>query len=756
MDLSHLNEPQRKAVSLVDGPMMILAGAGSGKTRTLVSRIQYLIEEKNIPTYHILAMTFSNRAAREMRERLEGKNGEEKFGSLFVTTFHSFCARVLRSEANLLGLSKNFTIYDDSETLSVIKNIMSRRGLNSKEYSPHEFKHYISSLKNMGYFRGAEEFDFFEAKELIDKTDLYFEVYEEYERELHASNATDFGGLITGVLELFARHQKVTERYQKRFKYVLVDEYQDTNRCQFYLILILAKTYQNICVVGDEDQSIYSWRGADINNILSFEKHFSEVKVLKLEQNYRSSKTIIEAASYVINLNTMRKGKSLWTENPQGDAIEVFECLDDRVESEALADKIIKIHRDGASYFDIAIFYRNNSQSRMIEDALRKKQVPYRIIGGIKFYDRKEIKDSLSYMKVVVNPKDSLSLSRVINSPSRGIGAVSLRKIESMAIAESLSLYEGIKKIVENQENYSHLKLSKKVKVGLNEFVELIEVVKKMDDQGESLNTSVEKILEESGYFLQLKTVKSYENLARIDNLKELLSSLRQFEMDQVKAGLDSTFSSYLESVTLDQSSLTEEEIKEGQVALMTVHSSKGLEYDHVFVVGVEENIFPSILSMNEGEDRLEEERRLFYVAMTRAMKKLYLSFCKSRMLWGKIQFQEPSRFVFEIPEEYLKWKKIGKSTQAFTPKGKHFDFGDEYNQDFGNSFDTSEKVYINSSYSDLQSTFNDGSVVEHGLYGKGTVVKSEGSGSDEKVTIKFQLGGTKKFLVKYAPIELV
>jgi len=756
MNLDFLNDIQKEAVLHTQGPMMILAGAGSGKTRTLVTKIEYLLREKKTPSSHILAMTFSNRAAREMRDRIEKSLGEA-FNSYFVTTFHSFCARLLRAEAQYLGLSKNFTIYDDSESKSVIKAILAKRGISQKEINPAEVKYYISELKNRGYFEGQEEDSFFEsAIDEIDKSDLYFALFKDYERELHTSNALDFGGLIVGVLELFSKHPKVLERYQKRFKYVLVDEYQDTNKAQFYLVRMLSQMHKNICVVGDEDQSIYSWRGADIRNILDFENYFPELKTIKLEQNYRSSKTIIDAASFVIGQNQYRKGKKIWTENEDGEAIKIIECQSDINEADFVAKEVRSLSQTH-SLDEMAVFYRNNAQSRMLEDALRKAQVPYKIIGGIKFYERKEVKDALSYLKLIQNTKDSLSLSRVINAPTRGIGAVSLRKLEDEATRQSLSLFETIKLINEKIEDYAHLKLSKKVKAGLQEFATLIEEVRLMDENGEDPSICCEKVLQESGYLLNLKSVKSYENQARIDNLKELLNAIQQYEISE---GDSANLSGFIESVTLDQS-VSEEEYQ-SQLSLMTIHSSKGLEYECVFVVGVEENIFPSSMSLEEGDEKLEEERRLFYVAMTRAMSKLYLCIARSRMLWGKLQFQEASRFLYEIPEEYFSWVNMSqskgpkkKSLKLKRQSGQYVDYDTEFSQE-SHSFDESDRTYYNAATHYEVSEYTEGLMVYHNLYGEGVIVKTQGHGKEEKVTIRFKAGATKKFLTQYASIEIM
>jgi DNA helicase-2/ATP-dependent DNA helicase PcrA len=520
MDLNFLNDSQREAVLLTDGPVMILAGAGSGKTRTLVARIQYLLEEKRVSPYQVLAVTFSNKAAREMRERL-ATSSDINIGTLQVTTFHAFCAKVLRMEAAYLGLSKNFTIYDDGESQSIIKAILNKRGINQKELSPYTVAAFIDGLKNLGYYIGltrSEEVEkFAEDKRLFD-------IFMEYEAELHRSNAVDFGGLITGVLNLFRSFPEVLTKYQQKFKYVLVDEYQDTNRAQFDLILQLSQLHKNICVVGDEDQSIYS------RNILDYEKVFPEAKLIKLEQNYRSSKKIIEAASEVISRNIARKGKQMWTNNDDGEEIRIVECRDDRAEAEFVGLEIRKLYQSGVSLKDVAVFYRNNAHSRTIEDALRKEKFPYRVVAGIKFYDRKEVKDMIAYMRVVVNKKDSLALTRIINTPARGVGATSLRKLEDEAVRLQLSLFELLEKIVEAPSDFKHLSLSGKVHSAVYQLVHLMQEVQVLETQNHSPSFSYEKLLNESGYYEVLKADKSYEGAARLENLEELMSAIKQFE----------------------------------------------------------------------------------------------------------------------------------------------------------------------------------------------------------------------------------
>lgn len=745
MNINGLNEAQKQAVLNTEGPVMILAGAGSGKTRTLVTRISYLLEELHVSPFQVLALTFSNKAAKEMRERVSTLV-ESDIGALQVTTFHAFCAKVLRSEANFLGLSKNFTIYDTSESKAIAKTLLARRGISTKETSPFEILYYIDDLKNHGHYMGRDE-DGLDYE--IDRSDAFYTYYQEYEAELHKANATDFGGLITGVIQLFEKYPDVLKRYQDRFKYILVDEYQDTNRAQFDLVKMLSETHHNICVVGDEDQSIYSWRGADIRNILEFEKTFKDATLLKLEQNYRSSKNIIEAASCVISRNSQRKGKTMWTDNPEGESIEVVECNSDKDEAEFIANQVSQLIKDKVPCREIAIFYRTNSQSRIIEDYLRRINLPYRVVGGVKFYDRKEIKDILAYLRLIVNGKDSLALSRIINVPTRGIGATSLRKLEDEAVRNNVSLWEVISGIVDNVEEYSHLKMSAKIKSSLSQFATLINEVKSLD-AGEILPSVLyEKVLHESGYYDYLKSNRDYESMARIENLEELTSAIKQYE----ESFKNPSLTGFLETITLD-SNIEEGEASTGEVSLMTIHGAKGLEFHYVFLSGAEENVFPSFRSLEEGENGIEEERRLFYVAMTRAMKRLYIMFAQGRMLFGQLKFNGPSRFINEIPEKYYLWRKPNGATTA---RGKSFDrdWEDDFSQE---SYYDEEPVYqVQSKPSDMPlAKFPKGSKVNHGLYGQGIILESEGHGKDEKVVIKFSDGAKKKFMVKFAPLTLL
>jgi DNA helicase-2/ATP-dependent DNA helicase PcrA len=747
MNLDFLNESQKQAVLTTDGPVMILAGAGSGKTRTLVARIQYLLEDRNVSPYQILAVTFSNKAAREMRERLSTVT-QINLGALQVTTFHAFCAKVLRTESLYLGLSKNFTIYDDSESNSVIKAIMAKRGINQKELSPFVVSEYIDEVKNLGFFSGENLTP--EILKLKEDDPHLWDLYLDYEHEIHRNNAVDFGGLITGVLSLFNKFPEILEKYQNKFKYLLVDEYQDTNRAQFQLINLLSIKSRNICVVGDEDQSIYSWRGADIRNILDFETVFPDSKLIKLEQNYRSSKKIIEAASEVIAKNFARKGKKMWTENQDGNEIQIVECRDDKLEAEFISMRIKELYKLGVSLKDIAIFYRNNSQSRLIEDALRRENFPYRVVAGIKFYDRKEIKDLIAYMRVVVNKKDSLALTRIINTPARGIGPTSLRKIEDEAVRLQLSLFEVIEKITNLPDEFKHLGLSGKVLSALSQLVNLILEVEILELNKGAPSFSYEKLLNESGYLEFLKADKSYEGSARLENLDELLSAIKQHEQIIYEPSL----TKFLEEITLDTTP-NEDGVPLDEISLMTVHGSKGLEYPYVFLTAAEESIFPSYKSLESGTHAIEEERRLFYVAMTRAMKELVITFSQGRMLWGSIKFNGPSQFLYEIPSQYINWiQYLPRSNFNQDSKFDDYDFDQTQARYASDRFGT-EKVYHQKSVKKLDlANYPTGTKINHGLYGEGTVLNSEGSGQEEKVTILFRDGVRKKFMVKFAPLQ--
>jgi len=719
-----LNPSQIKVVQNIDGPLMVLAGAGSGKTRTIVARIVNLIENKNISPYRILALTFSNKASKEMRDRISYAISSD-IKTLQVTTFHSFCARLLRNEAKYLGLSKTFSIYDDGESRILIKNILSRFGISQKDVSPYELLDYINKIKN-----GSLTLD-----DDADVTNLqqFKDIYFEYEKNLRQSNAIDFGGLISLTIELFKNFPEILLRYQQRFEYILVDEYQDTNHAQFELIYLLSSLKKNICVVGDEDQSIYSWRGADINNILNFEKKFNNAKIIKLEQNYRSSKNIIEAASKVIENNNDRKGKKLWTSNDKGKEIQVIELANDKEEAKYVVDEIVKLKNENVDLTEISVFYRTNAQSRLIEDHLRRFDIPYKIIGSVRFYDRKEIKDLLCYMRLLVNEDDSLAVSRVINTPTRGIGAVTFKKLESYALENEISLYACLSCLVEKDNNLK-IRTTKKMLSELERFISLVEEAKNMLRSDSKLSEVYEYILFNSGYYEWLNSQKTVESKMRLENLDELSNAINQYSIDYPDKGLDD----FLESITLNEQS--EGDASGGFVSLMTIHGSKGLEFFHVFLTGLEENIFPSYRSV-EG-DGIEEERRLFYVAMTRAMKTLTISYSQARVQFGQLQFNPPSRFIDELPREYCNFTKIRN---------------DSFDSDT-NDFNQEQIVYQESSITIEKqlSKYKVNQKIEHNLYGNGLIVDVLGNFGDEKIVIKFKDGSVKKFMAKFAPITIL
>ncbi|MBI2521645.1 MAG: UvrD-helicase domain-containing protein [Bdellovibrio sp.] len=741
-----LNDEQKNAVKYFDGPMMVLAGAGSGKTRMLVAKISHLLGVQNVGPYKILALTFSNKAAHEMRERVArlcGINGH----ALAVTTFHSFCARLLRTEFEFLGLSKNFSIYDEDESKVIVKSILSKYGISPKEISPYDVLSYIDDLKNKGVYTGRENVEALG----IDLDDPFLKYFYEYEHELHRSNALDFGGLITSVLCLLERHPHILKRLRGRYEFILVDEYQDTNKAQFELLRLLADEHNKICVVGDEDQSIYSWRGADINNILDFEKHFKNVKIVKLEQNYRSSAHIINAASAVIANNVLRKGKQLWTENSEGEKITIAELETEKDEANFVMKAIGRLRvSDQEKYNDFAIFYRNNFQSRPFEDVLRQNNIPYRIVGGIKFYDRKEIKDVLGYLRLIVNVQDSLALSRIINVPTRGIGATTLRKLEDLASQLNISLWAGIGKLLEGNEDFG-IRLTPKIRLALKNFNSFLSECIYLYDKNVAPKILFEKVIHESGYLDELRAMRDYESAARIENIEELGRAIEEFQA----ANTGATLADFIESITLDTTQMKDSDNHLGEISLMTVHGAKGLEFPFVFVVGAEEGIFPSSKSMEAGQNSIEEERRLFYVAMTRAMKKLHITFVRGRFLWGQLKFNGPSRFLFEIPKDSASWpnNKAKISSDELETRETQGSF-DDY--DFSQKVDH-ERYIINESKTALkyEGKFQKGNRVIHSVYGKGKVLETEGFGAEEKVLIIFPDGAKKKFLVKFAPIMI-
>ena len=735
-----LNDRQREAVLHTEGPLIVLAGAGSGKTKMLTSRIAYLIEALRIPAYQVLAVTFTNKAAAEMRERVDKNllaSGSGHLGQPEIGTFHSVCVRLLRRELGRTPFTQPFTIYDDSDQLSLVKASMSALQIDDKNFNPKAIQGAINRAK-------CDAVEPHEAK--ASATDVFARqvarVYEHYQKALFANQALDFGEIICMTYRLLRDHADIRDKYQRRFRYIHVDEYQDTNRAQYLLLSVLASkewgSHQNICVVGDEDQSIYKWRGADIRNILDFEREYPGCHTVKLEQNYRSSKTIIAAAGSVIRNNRSRKDKTLWTENEDGQKIIRAQLADERAEAEMAVAEIKRHLSDHhRSYSDFAIFYRTNAQSRQFEDVLRREKIPYQVVGGLRFYDRKEIKDILSYLKCIQNPSDSISLKRILNVPGRGIGKTTLEKLDQFYMdtnrTGSISFWEVLQKAA-LEPGLTSSGTAKKI----HGFVELLKKFK-ADQSKLLLSELYHEILDEIGYVRVLREEGTEESMARIENLEEFDTILQEFEEDQLenlnelqkvekKAELLSLF---IEQSTLS-SDLDQLEASASSVKMMTLHSSKGLEFPVVFLVGMEDGLFPSVRNWGEATDEdIEEERRLCYVGMTRSREILYLMGVVIRRIWGDVSYQEPSRFFTEIPDEYLEVKdfSVGNRVQEFR-MGSSRQYG--FSQ---------PKV-------DLSGWV--GREMNHPEYGRGTVVESEGTGNDQKLTIHFGRGPQKKFLLRY------
>lgn len=754
--LAGLNPPQKEAVLTLDGPLLILAGAGSGKTRVLTHRIAKLIEERRAAPTEILAVTFTNKAAREMESRvfdLIVQMRPQFDEQLWITTFHSACVRILRQTIELLEYKRNFVIYDDGDQTSQIKKVMNILNISDKIVPAKTFKNRINTAKMLAI--GPDQ---------IDKSSvLYYDqrtvdVYRLYEQEMKKSNALDFGDLLLKVYELFRMYPDVLAQFRDKFRYILVDEYQDTNNIQYRIIKMLAQEHRNLCVVGDEDQSIYSWRGADIANILDFEKDFPEAKVVKLEQNYRSTGTIVNAASHVIRNNSERKDKTLFTENDKGDKITLREEKTDYDEARWAAREILRLSSNGEAALDeIAIFYRTNAQSRVLEEQLRMNSIPYRIIGGVRFYDRAEVKDILSYLKLILNPADDISFKRAINSPARGIGKTTVENLEQFAFEHKMPLMMAAEKAVETRLFHSGT-TSK-----MRHFLQLIDDLRGMADQLSLLDLYT-LVIDKTEYIQKLKAEESADADARIDNLEELGNAMAQFQKERTDASLQT----FLEEMALvsDLDGTDNEDVR--SVTLMTLHLSKGLEFNYVFVVGWEENLFPSAMSGDDGDERnVEEERRLAYVGMTRARKKLHLSYARSRRVWGQEQMNPPSRFLKEIPTEAVDFQ-TAMETPRFVSR-----YGGASASSAGTSFGSGSGVgssvkrrpahdngFESQSFADDEGggsgSYQNGMRVRHPTFGVGTIYQTEGSGDQMKVSVLFSDQTLKKFVAKYARLERV
>lgn len=691
-----LNDRQKEAVVNTDGPMLILAGAGSGKTKVLTTKVAYLIEEKNIDPNNILAITFTNKAAKEMKERIFKLEGNSAF-YIQISTFHSFGLKILKENCELLGYEKNFTILDSDDSLSIIKKIMKELNIDANKYNPKAIKNVISNNKNE--IIDPEKYSLYVN---TDFDEIALEVYRKYEKSLKINNAVDFDDLLILPLKLFNNNPGVLQKYQEKYKYVFIDEYQDTNEPQYILSKMISAKYKNITVVGDADQAIFTWRGANYKNILNFENDYKDAKVVLLEENYRSTKTILNAANNVIKNNKVRKEKNLWTQNEEGSKITYYKAFDEKDESNYVVNEIKKLMEKGVNPKDICVLYRANAQSRTVEEAFLTSNISYNIVGSYAFYNRKEIKDLIAYLKLIYNNKDDVSLLRVINYPKRGIGN---KAIENLAIKSNVldkSLYEVI-------DSGKEL-----------DFKNMIEEIKK-EESHLTLTELIDMVLDKSGMKKSLEDEKSIEADIRLENLEEFKSIAKAMEINEGIVSLEEL----LDKLALVSDVSEQKNDNEDKVTLMTMHAVKGLEYDYVFVVGVEEGLFPHSNSL-ESNDELEEERRLCYVAITRAKKKLYLINARSRILYGKVSSNVPSRFINEISDEYI--ETIGKKedSNVFKPK---IDKNKMMNED-----------------NDL----HPGDMVNHDKYGFGVVVTIDGS----IATISFKRDGLKKLMKNHKSIH--
>ena len=740
MNLDTLNPAQREAVEKTEGPVLILAGAGSGKTRVLTTRIAHLIEDKGVQAPNILAITFTNKAANEMRERVEETLGTDT-KEMWISTFHSCCVRILRKDINRIGYNRSFVIYDSADQVTLVKDCLKELNLSDKVFEPKVIISTISGAKDKLYspsqFKDMHRHD--------NRMSKIADVYALYQDRLKRNSALDFDDLIYKTVELLKSEEEVLEFYRSRFKYIMVDEYQDTSKAQYELIKLLAKEHQNICVVGDDDQSIYGWRGADIRNILEFERDYDDVHVVKLEQNYRSTQVILDAANTVISNNIERKRKKLWSEKKEGELIKIQLSENEINESDFVANMIAKIAREqGRTYKDFAVLYRANAQARPVEDALNRSQIPYNIYGGTKFYERKEIKDLLAYLRVIQNPQDDISLKRIINVPRRGIGLRTIEKIEDRASLKQESMYSVLIDIDTNSD------ISTKAKNSINGFVDTVGTLRTIKEVY-PVSKLIEKVLETTGYIDELSKDKSEEAQDRIDNLKEFISIALEFEQSSEEKDLQT----FLTGVALSSESSEDEEIE--KVSLMTIHTSKGLEFPVVFLIGMEEGLFPisrAVRSMSESD--IEEERRLCYVGITRAKEVLYMTLTQRRTLYGKTNPSIASRFMEELPEQCI--EKLNKVEKELTYSKANYNVLDKYKQKYMNTMNKStvaKKVNATIKDTKKETDIDDiklGAKVHHPKFGEGTVVGMMGS----DVTIAFKEQGIKKINKEYTTLDVL
>ena len=755
--LNGMNDRQAEAVQTTEGPLLIMAGAGSGKTRVLTHRIAYLIDEKMVNPWNILAITFTNKAAREMKERAAALNPATQ--DCLIATFHSMCVRILRREADHIGYNRNFTIVDPGEQRTLMKRILKNLNLDPKKWNERAILGTISNAKN----------------DLIDEVayanmagDMYTEIvakcYTAYQKELRQSEAMDFDDLIMLTLRLFDQNPDVLTYYQQRYQYIHVDEYQDTNHAQYQLVKLLASRFKNICVVGDADQSIYGWRGADMQNILDFEKDYPEAKVVLLEENYRSTKTILQAANEVIRNNRNRRPKNLWTQNEDGEDIVYYRANDEQDEALFVARTIDQLSREGYSHKDFAVLYRTNAQSRTVEEALLKSNIPYTMVGGTKFYSRKEIRDVISYLNLIANPSDNISYERVVNEPKRGVGPGTVDKIRNFAASQEISLLDASANIMLSP-------VKGKAAQAVYEFANLIlDLRDRLDDY--SVTELVELILKKTGYSAALAAQATLESQARIENIEEFLSVTKNFDENpdnpSDESGLDK-LSRFLNDLALIADT-DDGDMESSEVTLMTLHAAKGLEFPVVFLVGMEENVFP-LSRASEDEDELEEERRLAYVGITRAEKILYLTNANSRLLYGRTNYNQPTRFLREISSDLLDYQGLARpANSSFKVSYTNSDtskFGqgmslaqalqERKRQAAPSSISTNSLPFGKSGQSQASKpevAWAIGDIAHHKKWGDGTVLAVSGSGNSQELKINFPEVGLKKVLASIAPIE--
>lgn len=739
--LNGMNKEQEEAVKTTEGPLLIMAGAGSGKTRVLTHRIAYLVIEKQVYPSKILAITFTNKAAREMRERIDGLLGNGTGERMWVSTFHSMCVRILRRNIDRIGFNKNFSILDTSDQLTVIKNALKELNIDSKRFDPRSMLNAISSAKN-------ECIDVKTYQQQVNEANPYertvAQVYENYQKRLQKNQSLDFDDLIMQTIRLFEEVPDVLEYYQNRFQYIHVDEYQDTNHSQYRLVKMLAKKFENICVVGDSDQSIYRWRGADIQNILSFEKDYPKAKVIMLEQNYRSTSRILQAANDVIKNNASRYPKELRTDNEAGDKISVYRSYDEKQEAQYVVKTIQELmESEHRQLDDFAILYRTNAQSRVMEEMLVKSNMGYTIVGGTKFYDRKEIKDLLAYLRLIANNDDDLSLARIINEPKRSIGATSFERMAQYAIDQDRSIFDALKEV-------DFMGLSARATNAAVAFHTMISNFTQMQEYM-SVTELVEEVLDKTGYRTMLKNEKTIEAESRLENIDEFLTVTKAFE----EQNDDKSLVAFLTDLALiaDIDTLDKEDESKGSIVLMTMHSAKGLEFPVVFIIGMEENIFPHSRSLQD-EEEMEEERRLCYVGITRAEQRLYLTCAQSRTIFGRSSFNRPSRFLQEIGTEILE----EVSTNEHSSRNNHFSSSNRRTS--GYVTPQKPKTIITSTYKQTggdQIGWKAGDKASHKKWGTGTVVAVRGEGENTELDIAFPSPtGIKRLLAKFAPIEKV